>query len=582
MLKYSHIKTITKNELGSGGSFNYWDVCALAFIFAGLVMLGWGGMQMTHPFNLGHPTPITLDPKNLPYYALRTVMRMFVGLTWSLLATFIFGTWAAKSKYAERVIIPAIDILQSVPVLSFLTITVTGFIALFKGSMLGPECAAIFLIFTAQAWNMILSFYQSLRTLPSDLTDAADMLQLSVWQRYWRVEVPFAMPGLLWNTMLSMSASWFFVVASESITVANQNINLPGIGSYIGLALMQQNIHAVGYAVITMFVVILLYDQLLFRPLNQWTDQFKYRQANEDKSTRSWVITLFQRTRWLRRYDQVCGFLWDAFVNFRWLNWKPVVKKKTVNPAWVKWFDRLFQLLLVVAVIIAFGVLGRFIFAHLPYSALKTVAWLGLITGGKVMLLIFLCTLIWVPIGVWIGLRPKVTQTIQPIIQFVSAFPANLLYPVMVLFITRYHLNVNVWTAPLIVLGTQWYILFNVIAGVSVLPKEMSLVMDNFQVGGWLWWRRLMIPAVFPYYLTGAITAAGGAWNASVVAEYLTWGKIKIIATGLGGYINNYSVAGDFPRVILGTVMMSVFVLLINYLVWRPLYNYVKERFMLN
>ena len=233
--------TYAKNEVTTWPVPNYWDAIALVLVIAIIVLLGWGAKAMVGKFQLGETIPISLNPDMLPYYALRSVLRMFIALAFSLLFTFIFGTWAAKSRQAERIIIPMIDILQSVPVLGFLTITIMGFIALFPGSMLGPECAAIFVIFTAQVWNMTLSFYQSIRSVPQELTEAASILQLSSWQRFWRVDVPFAMPGLLWNMMLSMSGSWIFLVASEAISVANQHITLPGIGSYLGKAIDAAN-----------------------------------------------------------------------------------------------------------------------------------------------------------------------------------------------------------------------------------------------------------------------------------------------------------------------------------------------------
>ena len=261
------LRTYSKNEATNWPTPNYWDLIALCLIFGLLILLGWTAAQMTVPYNVGQQLTISLKPKMLPVYALRTVLRMFIALFCSLLFTFVFGTWAAKSKRAERIIIPLIDILQSVPVLSFLSISVAGFIALFRGSLLGPECAAIFAIFTSQVWNMTLSFYQSVKTAPKDLREAATIYHLSPWRKFWRIEVPFAMPGLLWNMMMSMSGSWFFVVAAEAISVSNQSINLPGIGSYIAVAIQHADKHAIFYAISTMLIVILMYDQFLFRPL---------------------------------------------------------------------------------------------------------------------------------------------------------------------------------------------------------------------------------------------------------------------------------------------------------------------------
>ena len=295
---------------------NYWDVLALFFVLCVILLLAWDAKQMAAPYQLGQALPISLDPHYLPGYALRTVLRMFVALFFSLLFTFIFATWAAKSKRAERIIIPFIDILQSVPILGFLAITVVAFISLFPGSLLGPECAAIFAIFTSQAWNMALGFYQTVRSVPAELNEAADMFHLSAWQRFWRIDVPYSLPGLLWNTMVSMSTGWFFVVASEAISVSNQQILLPGIGSYITVAIQSSNLHAIGYAVLAMFIVILIYDQILFRPLVAWAEKFKSELVSEDsREAQSWVIDIYNRTRFLRYFGLQIKYLFDAFVN---------------------------------------------------------------------------------------------------------------------------------------------------------------------------------------------------------------------------------------------------------------------------
>ena len=299
---------------------NYWDIAALVLVLSIILLIGWAAAGMTTTrYQIGEVIPISLSPSALPYYSLRTVIRMLIGLLCSIIFTFTVGTLAAKNKRAGQVIIPIIDILQSVPVLGFQAIAVIPFIALFPGSLLGPECAAIFAIFTSQVWNMTLSFYQSCRTVPAELSEAVTMFRLSAWQRFWRMDVPHAIPRLIWNAMMSMSASWFFVVAAEAITVADQNITLPGIGSYIAAALPKADLHAVGYAIIAMFVVILAYDQLLFRPLAQWMDRFRSEESDEGGATESWVVSLFENTRLFQKMGDLITRFWDAFVNCRWL-----------------------------------------------------------------------------------------------------------------------------------------------------------------------------------------------------------------------------------------------------------------------
>jgi NitT/TauT family transport system permease protein len=560
---------------------NLWDVIAVVLVIALIIAVASGARQMSAPFALGEVLEISLDPSNLPGYTLQTLLRMSIALLFSLLFTFIFATWAAKSPRAEKLIIPIIDILQSIPVLAFLSITIVGFIALFPNSLWGPQCAVIFLIFTAQAWNMALSFYQSLKTLPIEFKEAADMFHLSGWQRFWRIEVPFAVPGLLWNAMMSMSASWFALVASEAISVFDQTINLPGIGSYIAAAIKAADLHAVGYAILAMFIAILCYDQLLFRPLVKWAEKFKAEQTASERVPNSWLVTLLERTRILRYVGHWIEQGADAFVNCRWFrtNFRQI-HHHHLSPKTERWINWVWNSLIILVLIAAAATLMQFILAYLSIQEVFHVLYLGMITAIRVIILIFVCSLIWVPIGVWIGLRPNVAEVIQPIAQFLAAFPANLLFPLVVVLIVRYQLNVNVWTTPLMILGAQWYILFNVVAGTSAIPKELRQAAENFGVKGWLWWKRLILPGIFPYYITGAITASGGAWNASLVAEVVVWGDTTLRATGLGSYITENT--GRFPETALGVSIMCLFVLSLNRLIWRPLYRLASSRFQLS
>lgn len=561
---------------------NQWDAIIFVVIFALFALLASAAAKMAVPYALGDQLPITLDPSALPGYGLRTVIRMFMALGLSLIFTLIFGTLAAKSRRAERIIIPAVDVLQSVPVLGFLSITIVGFILLFPDSLLGPECAAIFAIFTSQAWNMILSVYQSIKTVPDDLHDAANIYRLSAWQRFWRLEMPFALPPLLWNMMMSMSAGWFFVVAAEAISVANQKIFLPGIGSYIAVAINQANMTAVTYAIVTMFVVILLYDQLLFRPLIKWSEKFKMEDVSDEDETSSWVLSVFRRSRFFQRLGMGFTTGLDACINFPWLLRKPFKHApKHVSESHDRTMNTLWDMFLLAVVLASIYLVGQFVLKTITLKEVGHVFFLGSITALRIFILIVLASLVWVPIGVWVGMRPRVREIVQPIAQFFAAFPANLLFPFFVLLIVKYTLNVNVWTTPLMIIGTQWYILFNVIAGASNLPKELCHVAANFGVKRWLWWKRLALPAIFPYYITGALTAAGGAWNASIVAEYVTWGDTTLIATGLGAYITEVTAVGDFPRIFLGIGVMCIYVISFNVLFWQRLYHFAQARFQI-
>ncbi len=505
---------------------------------------------------------------------------MFAALVASILFTLTFATAAAKSRRAGIVLIPILDILQSVPILGFLTFTVVFFMGLFPGRVLGLELAAIFAIFTSQAWNMAFSMYQSLKTVPRDLEEASASFQLSGWQRFWRLEVPFAMPGLVWNTMMSMSGGWFFVVAAEAISVGDNTWKLPGIGSYVALALEQRDIRAVVYTIITMLVVILMYDQLLFRPLVAWSAKFRFEVVAGATASDPWVLRLIRRTRLLSMVGDSIGSAFKAFGGMRLFARAPRLeeRRRSQSHAGDVFWAMVLGLVLVWA---AWRIVG-FVAAAVTWSELGTVLKMGCATMLRVIVLMIIASLIWVPVGVWLGLRPDWARRAQPVAQFLAAFPANLLFPPFVLFIVHFGLSANIWLTPLMVLGTQWYILFNVIAGAAAFPGDLQEAATNFSVGGWLWWRRVMLPGIASYYVTGAITASGGSWNAAIVAEVASWGNTKLTAYGLGSYIAKATDAGDMARVVLGVAVMSAFVLVFNRLLWRPLYAYAARRLTLD
>lgn len=575
-------KTYTQPESVERRWPNHWDFLAFFIVLGLFVLIGWGSLQMTTPYQVGQEIPVSLKPENLPHYALRSVLRMFFAILFSLLATFIFGTLAAKNRHAERILIPFIDILQSVPILGYLSITMVFFIALFSGSLLGPECAAIFAIFTSQVWNMILSFYQSVKSVPREMLEVSKVFHLTAWQRFWKIDVPFAMPGLLWNTMLSISGSWFFVVAAEAIS---ENLLLPGIGSYIAKAVSSMDMKAVIYAILTMFVVILIYDQLFFRPLSRWVEKFKWEKTFIDAGSDPWILILFQRTKILKKGVNLMVRGWDGFVNRLFTSSRTETAEKPSvfkTPIFQKTLLGVGYAVLILIAALSLVVVAYFGYATLTLKEVLHVFYLGSITALRVMVVVLVSIVIWTPIGVWIGLRPKATAIMQPVIQFLAAFPANLFFPIVVLLIVRYQLNVNIWTSPLMILGTQWYILFNVIAGTAAMPQELLQTAMNLHVRGWLWWKRLILPGIFPYIVTGALTAAGGAWNASIVTEYVNWGDTTLQATGLGSYIKFYTQSYDYPKIILGIGVMSLYVLAINYLVWRPLYRLAVRKFSLD
>jgi NitT/TauT family transport system permease protein len=598
---------------------NRWDFVAFPLILCVIAMAAVGFHQTLAPMSVLEGQPISLDPSRLPEYALRTTLRMLAAMVASLLFTLVYGTLAAKNRRAEKVLVPILDILQSVPVLGYISFTVTFFLALFPDRVAGAECAAIFAIFTSQAWNMTFSFYQSVRTVPRDLVEVSKNFQLTGWQRFWKLDVPFSMPGLVWNMMMSMSGGWFFVVASEAITVGNHTFALPGIGAYLAQAISVQDTHAIAWVIVAMVVVILLYDQLLFRPLVAWADKFRMETTGSQHEPHSWLLDLIRKTRLIHQLLVPAGWVLATLARlpvrlparFWRLGRRPAdsdsdsdsnsgpetvegvregrssgvrrsqarnmasqmaskVSTRTVDIFWA-------TVLVALTLYCGWRVVG-FMSATVTGSDVLRVFGLGLITLLRVLVLTFLASLIWVPVGVLVGLRPALAQKIQPLAQFLAAFPANLLFPVFVIVIVKFHLNPDIWLSPLIVLGTQWYILFNVVAGASSFPNDFREVATNLRIRGWQWWFKVMLPGVFPYYITGAITASGGAWNASIVAEAVSWGDNKVVAHGLGSYIAEMTTAGDYPHIILGIAVMSLFVTLFNRLLWRPLYAFAETR----
>ncbi|HEX2815560.1 MAG TPA: ABC transporter permease subunit, partial [Phenylobacterium sp.] len=492
--------------LRAGVAPSWADVIAFVLLAATAVLIVRGAGEMSEPLSRLRTTPVTLDPARLPEYALLTTLRMFAALGASLLFTFTVATLAAKNAKAGLIIVPALDILQSVPILGFLTFTVTFFMGLFPGRQLGVECAAIFAIFTSQAWNMAFSFYQSLRTIPNDLDEVSRQFGFSPWRRFVRLELPFATPGLVWNVMMSMSGGWFFVVASEAITVGKTTIALPGIGSWLALAILRQDMRSVAIGVGAMAVVILLYDQLVFRPIVAWADKFRFEQTASQDRPGSWVYDLVRRVRWLRMAVAPLSWPARALTAIDWPIPRLKLQPVRLGPQTSRVLDGLWLALVGVAAVAAVWFLWTFLARSLNWRDAYVAFGYGLATLTRVVVLIALTSLIWVPIGVWIGLRPAWAERLQPIAQFLAAFPANVLFPFVVVLIVATHADPNIWLSPLMVLGTQWYILFNVIAGASAIPSDLKEAAGIFGVRGWQWWRQVALPGIFPYYVTGAIT----------------------------------------------------------------------------
>ncbi len=554
------------------------DVAVTLGVLTLLAIVAKVGAGAFVPFTAKIVPHVDLDPRNLPYYAARSTLRMFVALVWSTLFTLVYGYFAARSKRAERVLIPLLDILQSVPVLGYLSVIITAFIALFRGSLLGLEFAAVFAIFTSQAWNMTFSFYQSLKSVPYELQEAAALYRLSGWQRFVQLDVPSATIGLVWNAMISFGGGWFFLAASEAITVLNHSYTLPGVGSYVAAAVAAQDLPALGWAIITIAVVIVVVDQLFWRPVVAWADRFRFEQSAAAEAPRSWVFDVVRAANvprlleraWAPAADTI-GRLLSAATEARFAGRRQMGEGTQAG--------RIFNAALILVVILLCAVALRFILTTVGFEEIFKVFGLGLATMTRVVILVVVAVLVWTPIGVAIGFNPRLAGTLQPVVQFLSSFPANFIFPFATLAFIRLGVPINFGSILLMALGSQWYILFNAIAGAQSIPTELREMCDDCDLQGWRRWRRLIIPGIFASLVTGAITASGGAWNASIVSEIVSWGNTTLTATGLGTYITEATTKGDWSRIILGVSTMSVFVVAANRVVWRPLYGYAQKRF---
>ncbi len=527
------------------------------------------------------PSTVSTDPAELPYYAGRSLLRMFVALVLSVGFTFVYATAAARLRRTEKILLPALDILQSVPVLGFLSVTITGFIALFPGSQLGLECASIFAIFTSQAWNMTFAFHHSLVSQPRDLDEASRLLRLSRWQRFWRVDVPSGMIPLVWNGMMSFGGGWFFLTASEALSVNNQKFALPGIGAYVATASEEGDLGKVLLAVGAMVILVVGVNVLFWRPLTAWSERFRIENSESAETPRSLVLDLLRRSRIPTLLGRVLGklvFPLDRALAVFGLAEYPL----RFSPARRRAADIVFSV--VVFGLILYGAVRMVLFIGetTGYGEIGHVLLLGLITFARVVTLVVVGTLVWVPIGVWIGMNPRVSRLAQPVVQVLASFPANFLFPLITAVLVATGISLDWGGILLMSLGAQWYILFNVIAGASAIPHDLREASANLRLPRALWWRRLVLPAIFPSYVTGGITAAGGAWNASIVAEIVSYNGVTLTATGLGAYIADATGSGDAGRILLGVAVMSLYVVGLNRLFWRRLYRLAERRFSLS
>lgn len=535
------------------------------------------GVANNAPEMVRGPT-ISLSPTALPFYALRSVGRMVMAYVLSFIFTLIYGYIAAYNPHAERVLIPLLDVLQSVPILSFLPVVLLGLSTILPQAF-AVELTAIVLIFTSQVWNMTFAWYQSLTTIPKELREASSIFRFSWWQRFTTLEFPFGAPTLVWNSMMSWAGGWFFLMAAEMFTLGERDFRLPGLGAFLQTAADAGDLTAIGWGLFCLVLVIIMLDQLVWRPLLVWSGRFRLEFVERDDEPTSFFYDLFHRSvlvAWLGR-----GFFRLNGLVERWVGQRPADKV----PAEDEERRRSGRgLIVLVATIILTG-WGLFNGVRLLFNV-SFAQWGEILLGiaatfGRVGVAVSIAVLWTVPVGVWIGTRRKLAAVLQPVVQILASIPATALFPVLVLALLALPGGIDLAAITLMMLGTQWYILFNVIAGVNAIPQDLRFTSDLLQLHGWRRWRTLILPGLFPYLITGLITASGGAWNASVVAEYVVFNQQTYRTIGIGATIAAATNTGDFAELFAATLTMVVTVVIINRLVWRRLYQLAADRYRL-
>src|SRR5215467_94184 len=531
---------------------------------------------------LGPFTPeveISRSPLALPAYAGYSLLRITIAYVLSLAFTLAYGYIAAYNPKAERFMIPLLDVLQSIPVLSFLPGVMLAMVALFPGRQLGVEAGAILLIFTGQVWNMAFSFYASLKSIPKEMREAASIYRFSWWQRFIEMELPYAAIGLVWNSMMSVAGGWFFLMACEMFVLGSRDFRLPGLGSYLQTAASAGDMPSILWGVVTMIAVIVLLDQFIWRPVIAWAEKFKIEQVESSDAPRSWVLNLLRHSRGLAHLqNRTIRPLRERLMMY--FSRQHSTTEVEQSSPWKVWFTRLIGVILIAAV--GYGVV-RIV---MLLSGLERweihEAGIGLLaTFFRVNLALLLGALWTIPAGVAIGFNPKIARIAQPLAQIAASVPATALFPVVLLLLIRVGGGLGIGSIALLLLGTQWYILFNVIAGAIAIPTDLKECCSVFRLDGIARWKKLILPGIFPYLVTGLVTASGGAWNASIVAEYFTFKGHTYTTAGLGATISQATDNGNFDLLLAATIMMAATVVTINRLVWRRLYGLAETRYRL-
>jgi NitT/TauT family transport system permease protein len=555
---------------------------------AALCLAGFYSVIFVAHYWFSYPVPevaISRSPSALPLYAFYSTVRIGAAYTLSLVFAIGYGYIAAYNKRAESLMIAALDILQSIPVLSFLPGVMLAMIALVPGRQLGVEMGAILIIFTGQVWNMAFSFYSSLKSIPRELREACAINRFSAWQRFWQLELPFSAIGLIWNSMVSVAGGWFFLMTCEMFPLGQRHFRLPGLGSYLQTAANNGDTAATVYGIITMMVIIVLTDQLVWRPLIAWSDKFKFETTDSGSRVSSPILHLLRNSNalaWVQRrtFTPIGESIYAGIARRK--------ENQVIHPVAAPRVRRVTSLSTILLAVVAAGAV--------VLAAVKALGLLREVPGSDYLLLLegagatflrvnaaLLIASLWtIPVGVAIGFNPRLARLLQPLIQMVASFPATVLYPIIILGLFRLGIGLGIGSVALMLLGTQWYVLFNVIAGAMAIPSEMREVADLFHFRTVQRWTTVILPGIFPYLVTGLVTASGGAWNASIIAEYYHLKDNTLATLGLGAQISAASDSGNFGVLLLATIIMATMVVTANRLLWRRLYHLAETKYRLD
>lgn len=554
-------------------TFNWGDMLAVAFV-AVLLYIG-ARLALNAPSVIQGPE-ISLAPSALPWYTLLSVGRMLVAYILSMVFTIFYGRAAAYNRSAEKLLMPLLDVLQSVPILSFLPVVLLSLSAIMPETT-AAELASIVLIFTSQVWNLTFGWYQSLTTIPTELREASAIFRLNTWLKFKKLELPFGMISLVWNSMMSWAGGWFFLMAAEAFTVGSRDFRLPGLGTYLHEAANQDNFGAIGWGLFALVLTVVILDQFVWRPLIAWSDHFKLEAIESDDQPTSWFYDLMSDSALVKRLGKLFNPLSEAFDRFQ-LQRFPMRTDTHEESSNSRWRMIVLTIILMLGILYGLTQAGQMLFM-IPVSEWLQIGGGVLVTLLRVTIALVIALAWTIPVGVMIGTNPKLSRILQPVVQVTASVPATALFPVLLLLFINLPGGLNVAAILLMLMGSQWYLLFNIIAGASAIPQDLKYTSQLMQLKGWRYWKTLVLPAIFPYLITGAITASGGAWNASIVAEYQNFGGQTLTLNGIGAQITQATADGNFPLLLAATLAMVVTVILVNRLVWQRLYRLAEEKY---